>query len=489
MVLNNQIRQIILIRPIRQMEIRTRFAPSPTGYLHIGHLRTALYSYALAQSQGGKMILRVEDTDRNRYVPGSIEKIYEMLKLFGITWDEGPLIGGPHEPYVQSERVKAGLYKKYADKLLSDGHAYYCFCKKQTSEEIREEHLQKKITLRDPCRELIQKEIDEKIASGLIPAVRLKVPEHEKVSYHDFVIKKEISWDTSYIDEVMLYKSDGYPTYHLGVVVDDSLMEITHITRGPEWLPSVPVHLLLYKYLGFEVPQIGHLTAILDPAGGKLSKRKGSVSCQEFLNEGYLPEALLNFIMLLGWAPKDNREIFNLIDFIEEYPKGNLQVSNSVFDRKKLDWFNGFYIRQKSDSELVELLKPFVPEGGDQAILYKIVPLVKDRLVKLSDLSSFAGFFFTRPKVNPALFGSLDYKKHLGGALSNLSNLTNSTNWTNENISNSLTSLIAQNGWKTGDFYMSFRIALTGSKFTPPITESAVILGKEEVISRLASVL
>lgn len=463
-------------------ETRTRFAPSPTGFLHIGGLRTALYSYAFAKSQGGKFILRIEDTDQNRQIAGATQKILEILKIFGLTWDEGPVTGGQFAPYIQSERVKSGLYQKYAEKLVADNHAYYCFCPAKSKEEIKETHEQKIIELRDPCRDLPESEARKRIAAGEKAAIRLRVPENETVSFYDFVIKKEIAWETRNIDEVMLLKSDGFPTYHLGVVVDDALMQISHIIRGRDWLPSTPVHLLLFKYLGFKLPQIGHLTDILDPEGGKLSKRKGSVSCEEFLAEGYLPEAILNFIMLLGWAPKDNREIFSLKDFVANFQKGELQVANPVFNRDKLDWFNGVYLRQKTNEELVNLLIPYSPKNGDKKMLAKIVPIINDRLAKLADFASFAGFFFVKPKVEISLFGELAYKEHLSRAAEVLSG---AEPWNNEVIQTKLTDLIQKEGWKTGDFFMSFRIALTGSKFTPPITQSAEILGKKETLERL----
>lgn len=292
--------------------IRTRFAPSPTGYLHIGSLRTALYAYALAKHSQGDFILRIEDTDQKREVAGSVEKIYESLKIFGLNWDEGPGIGGPYIPYVQSERVKTGIYKEAAEKLVSEGHAFYCFCKPRSKDEIVEGR-SIKIELRDPCRTLTEDEVKEKLSAGEKPAIRLKVPENEKVSYIDYVSGKEVSWMSDIVDDAMLLKSDGFPTYHLAVVVDDTVMKITHILRGHDWQPSTPIHLLVYKFLGLEMPQLGHLTDILNADGhGKLSKRKGNVSCEQFLAEGYLPEALINFILLLGWAPKDNQELFTL---------------------------------------------------------------------------------------------------------------------------------------------------------------------------------
>lgn len=466
-------------------QIRTRFAPSPTGFLHVGSLRTALYSYAFAKSQGGKFVLRIEDTDRKRFVTGSVEKILEDLKLFNLNWDEGPQVGGSFAPYVQSERVSEGIYQKYAEKLIEQNHAFYCFCQAKEKEAIEEEHEQKVIEMRDPCRNLTKEEVKEKITSGIKPAIRLKVPDNEKISFYDFVLKKEISWESQFVDDVMLLKSDGFPTYHLAAPVDDALMEISHIIRGRDWLPSTPVHILIFKFLGLELPQIGHLTDILDPAGGKLSKRKGSVSVEEFFSEGYLPEAILNFIMLVGWAPKDNREIFTLEQFVENFQKGDLQTSNPVFNRKKLDWFNGYYIRQKSDEELAKLLKPFLPKGGSEEVLIKVIPLIKDRIGKLSDFSSFARFLFKRQKVEAALFGDLPFKEQLSKAVEALEK---SESWDNETIQNILNDLITRNGWKTGEFYMSLRIALSGSKFTPPITNCAEILGKEETLFRLSAV-
>ncbi len=455
-------------------EIRTRFAPSPTGFLHIGSLRTALYSYAFAKSQGGKFILRIEDTDKKRFVPGSVEKIYEVLKKFGLEWDEGP--------FVQSERTKERIYQQYAEKLISNRNAYYCFCPPKEKDEIEEEHEQKKIEMRDSCRNMPLEEAKKRLASGEKPAIRLKVPENEKISFFDFVLKKEISWESKFVDDVMLLKSDGFPTYHLAAPVDDALMKISHIIRGRDWLPSTPVHILLFKYLGFELPQIGHLTDILDPEGGKLSKRKGTVACEEFLADGYLPEAILNFIMLVGWAPKDNREVFTLGEFVENFQKGSLQTANPGFNRKKLDWFNGEYIRKTQNEKLKTLIFEFFGKKYAEDLIEKTLPLVKDRINKLLDYKTLAGFLFEKPKVDVSLFGNLAYREHLKSAAEALSQVDP---WTNENIQKKLTDLINEKGWKTGDFFMSFRIALSGSKFTPPITACAEILGKEETLLRL----
>lgn len=463
-------------------EIRSRFAPSPTGYLHIGSLRSALYEYAFPKNKGGKFILRIEDTDRTRYVPGATEKLISILKIFGLNWDEGPLVGGPYAPYIQSERVKTGIYKKYAEKLVTDGHAYYCFCPIKSKEEIKETHRQKIIELRDSCRSLSANEIKEKIGSGVKPAVRLRIPENQTISFFDFVLKKEVSWETEDIDEVMLLKSDGFPTYHLGVVADDAAMKITHILRALEWLPSTPIHLLLFKYLSFEIPQIGHITDILDPSGGKLSKRKGAVSCEEFLAEGYLPEAILNFIMLLGWAPKDNRELFTLGEFVKNFDKGELQTAHPVFNRVKLDWFNGLYVRKKTNQELAQLIKPFLKTKIEDSLIEKAIPLIKDRMVKLTDFEILAAPILGACPVMDKNCLSLIKKEHLERAAKVLGEISD---WKLETINQKLTDLIIKSDWKTGDFYMSLRIAVCGCKITPPINETMEILGKKETINRL----
>lgn len=468
-------------------KVRTRFAPSPTGFLHIGGLRTALYAYAQAKANNGDFVLRIEDTDRKRYVEGAVDKLIKMLKTFGINWDEGPEVGGPYQPYIQSERVKTGIYKEYAEKLIKDGHAYYCFCKEKTKEEIKKEHDDKKIEIRDVCRGLDLDESIKRVESGEKGAVRLKVPENEVVSYFDSIREKEISWNTNFVDDAMLLKSDGYPAYHLSVVVDDVEMGITHISRAHEWLPSTPIHILLYKYLGKKLPEIGHFTAILDPEGGKLSKRKGSVSCEDFLSRGYLPEAILNFIMLLGWAPKDNKEMFSLQEFVKAFNSGNLQVSNPIFNIDKLDWFNGQYIRNMSDSSLKDQFLNFDGRLGklNEKTQMAITKLIKDRVKRLDEIRSLAGFFFEAPSVDKSLFLP-EYIEHLKSALKVVSNLEN---WEIDSLNNNLMSEIKDKGYKVGDFFMTLRIAITGSKFTPPINDSIIILGRDEVVSRIGKLI
>ncbi len=438
--------------------IRTRFAPSPTGYLHIGGLRTALYSYALAKHSGGKFYLRIDDTDKKREVAGAREKIFEILKLFRISWDE--------KPVVQSERVKTGVYERAAMSLIRSGHAFYCNCPPRN---VKESGVPK--VLRDPCR-------NKNLSSG---AIKLMVPEGKEIEFYDFVMDRKVSWNSSEVADTILLKSDGFPTYHLAVVVDDHEMGITHVIRGVEWLSSTPIHLLVYDYLGIEAPLIGHISSILDPSGGKLSKRKGNVAVEQFLEEGYLPEAIINFVVLLGWSPKDNRELFTLEEFIKAFDIKGLQKSNPIFNKDKLDWFNGYYIRKKSDGELLHLLKPFVTNGFDESLMPRIIPLVKERLTKLSDFENLAGFFFAFRKPAPNLFGK-NYKLHLQEALKVISQLED---FNLDSLNEGLMRAVKMNNFRTGDFFMDLRVAVTGSKVTPPINESMVILGKEETVKRL----
>lgn len=437
--------------------IRTRFAPSPTGFLHIGSLRTALYAYALAKHEGGDFILRIEDTDQKREVSGATEALKSTLKKFNLNWDEF---------YVQSERLS--LYKKAAEKLVKGGHAFYCECKPRNA---KEEGFSS--NLRDPCRE-------KNLTSG---AVKLKVPDGKIVSYYDFVHKKEISWNTDSVYDATLLKSDGFPTYHLAAMVDDLDMKISHILRGHDWLPSTPIHLLVFEYLGGKRPEIGHLTDILSSeTGKKLSKRRDSVFVEKFLDEGYLPEALLNFIMLLGWAPKDNRELFTLEEFVENFDINGFQEANPRFLIDKLDWFNGEYIRQKSDEELLKLLKPFVPNSVNENKIKEVVPLIKDRLKKLSDFDSLAGYIFKKSEeIDPIKFTS-DYVSHIAAANATLSNIQS---WEPKDINESLNDTIKKGSYLTGDFYMDLRGTISGNKFTPPLNETLVPIGKEEVLKRL----
>jgi len=428
--------------------MRTRFAPSPTGSMHIGNLRTAFYAYALAKHSNGDFILRIEDTDKKREKEGGVGEIKSLLTQFSIKWDE---------LYIQSERLS--LYKENAERLVKENHAFYCQCEAKNAKDDGFS-----TELRDPCRE-------KKLTSG---AIKLKVPDSEGIGFIDFVINKKVSWSTSIIGDATLLKSDGYPTYHLAVVVDDHDMKITHLLRGHDWMPSTPIHLLVYKYLGFNIPEIGHLTDIMDPDGGKLSKRKGSTTVKGLLDDGYLPEALFNFVILCGWAPKNNKELFTLEEFVKEFDEAGFQKSNPVFNREKLDWFNGQYIRNLRLEDLNSQLSILNSQFGklEKEKQLGITKLLQDRIKKLSEFGELAKFFWQRPDVDQKLFGD-SYKQHLAKAIEAIEN------------DKDLMEVIKENNFKTGDFFMSLRIAITGMKFTPPINESIAILGKKETIARL----
>lgn len=439
------------------LKVRTRFAPSPTGSMHIGNLRTAFYAYALAKHNDGDFILRIEDTDKKREKDGGKEEIKSILETFKIKWDEY---------YIQSERLD--LYKEAAEKLVASGHAFYCQCEAKNAKEDGFSNV-----LRDPCR-------DKNLTSG---AIKLKVPDGEGISFTDFVLKKKVSWGTSTVMDATLLKSDGYPTYHLAVVVDDHAMNVTHVLRGHDWLPSTPIHLLVYKYLEYDVPEIGHLTDILDPEGGKLSKRKGSTSVVGLLSDGYLPEALFNFVILCGWAPKDNQELFDLSSFVKSFDSNGFQISNPTFNREKLDWFNGEYIRKLDIQTLINKFDQF-SEGFKKMDLKEkelITKLVQERIKKLNEIELLAGFFWNEINVDKTLFGE-NYKVHLEKALDVVKSLNV---FDLEHLNNELMLAVKDNDFKTGEFFMSLRIAVTAQKFTPPINESIIILGKEKTIERI----
>ncbi len=441
-------------------KVRTRFAPSPTGSLHVGSLRTAAYAFALAKHENGDFLLRIEDTDQKREVSGAREKLQEVLKTFGITWDEF---------YVQSDRAKEGVYKKAAEKLVAEGRAFYCECEARNA---KVEGFSK--VLRDPCR-------DKGLTSG---AIKLKVPDNEKVSYFDLVIKKDISWSTNDVADTTLLKSDGvFPTYHLAVVIDDTEMKISHVLRGYDWMPSTPIHLLVYKYLGYEVPAIGHLTDIQDVNGGKLSKRKGSFSCEALLSEGYLPEAILNFIILLGWAPKDNREMFTLGEFVEHFDIKGFQKSNPVYNLAKLDWFNGQYIRKFSDEELATRLIDLYGNKYPEDKIKALAPLVKDRIKKLSEFESLAGYIFEEREPIKLTDRYLDHISNATTALSQVSE------WTKPLVDSALMDTVTSNNFKTGEFFQDMRGTIAGSPVTPPLNDTLIIMGKDETLKRLHNAL
>jgi glutamyl-tRNA synthetase len=452
-------------------QIVTRFAPSPTGNLHIGGLRTALYAYALARQNQGTFILRIEDTDQKREVEGSAEGIEKMMKTFGLEWDA---------LYKQSDRARAGEYRKAAEKLVAEGHAFYCQCGPRNA---KVEGYSKE--LRDPCR-------DKGLTSG---AIKLRVPDNEEVTYYDFVFKKEITWNTSDVADAVLLKSDGeFATYHLALAVDDNYMGVTHIFRGYDWLPSTPIHILVFKYLGFTLPQLGHLTDIQEVGGGKLSKRKGSYSCQALVEEeGYLPEALLNFVSLLGWAPKDNKEMFTLTEFVEVFNLEGLQKSNPAYNKEKLDWFNREYIKLLSTEEKEVYVKKALSEMviGD-SLLKKLTPIILERASSFNEIKKMKedgelDYYINRPmvdleKVSWKGEGTDKAKVHLEKALELMRSISLSE-WNAAHIKETVWPYAEEVG--RGNVLWPIRFTLSGKDKSPDPFILSEILGKDETIARL----
>lgn len=472
------------------MKVRTRMAPSPTGELHVGSLSIALKNYVFAKKHGGKFILRIEDTDKVREVENGVAQIQEILKKYGITWDEGPGVGGEHGPYIQSERLD--LYTKYANELVADKKAYYCFCSQDRLEKLRDEQRKQKIPPKydGHCKSLSREEIETKLSAGESYVIRLDVPKNEEVSFTD-LIRGDIAFNSSTIDDQVLMKSDGFPTYHMAVVVDDHLMDITHIMRGEEWISSTPKHILLYKAFGWDLPVFAHIPVFLNPDGkGKMSKRKGTVSAQSFLDRGYLPEAILNFFMILGWARKDEVEIMTLDEYIKLFDPKDVSPSSVVFDIKKLNWINGMYIRKLSLEQLTKEVQPFLPDDFPTNKTAVILPLIHERLETLADIEELTSYFYRPIQVDTALLlkksSQEEVSAQLTKTISALSSL-DEKDWNVEAIETAIRDLAQTNEWKPGQYFMMLRIAATGSKATPPLFDTLFAIGKQTLLDRLSS--
>jgi len=475
---------MVKLAMIDNKTVRTRIAPSPTGELHIGTLRTLLYDYALARKYNGQFIFRLEDTDQKRYVTGSEKRLLKTINAYGLNWDEGPDIGGPFGPYVQTERLE--IYNKYIKELIDKGFAYYCFCSQERLDNLRvTQKASQKIPRYDQhCLKLSKDEIQKNLDNKVSYTIRLIVPKNETIIFED-AIRGKIKFNTNEIDDQVLIKSNGIPTYHFAAVVDDHLMKITHVFRGEEWLTSTPKHLLLYRYFGWEAPIFAHLTVLLNPDGkGKMSKRSGSTHAKTFLEEGYLPEAMLNFLMLLGWNPGTEKEFFTLEEFIKEFDISHLHKKSPIFDRKKLDYINGYYLRQKNDEELSVLFKKFLPQASDDQIKI-LIPVLKERIVKLSDLPIQTKFLFENIEYKKSLL--LEYKDKILDSKLVIDMLSKTKEIFNDfsNLQERLTNLIKENNWNIGEYFMVFRVAICGSKFTPPIVDCLPALGQEKTLKKL----
>jgi len=489
--------------------IRTRFAPSPTGFVHIGSLRTALFAFLFARHNNGTNLLRIEDTDQNRLVEGSLENMLSVFEQMGITFDEGPYVEsavikqkGEYGPYIQSERKAKGIYQKYAEQLVQEKKAYYCFCSEARLEEMRKEQaaLKKPPMYDRRCRNLPSDEINKQLAefksAGKNPVIRFAIPLEGKTVIRD-LIYGDITYENKILDDQIILKADGFPTYHLAVVVDDHFMEISHVIRGEEWIPSTPKHLLIYEALGWKPTQFAHLPLIVNPDKTKLSKRQGDVAVEDYLKAGYSPEVLINFIVLLGWNPKTEQEIFSLNELVKQFDLAKVNNSNAVFDKNKLDWISGQYIRTKTEKELAESLKPFWQESGvgiakyGDDYLQAIASLEKERLKKLSEIGERTKYFFEAPDYEGSLLvWKKSDKQKTRLAIEGLAELLKSVdNFGKENLETKIKEFIAEKNYDNGSVLWPLRVALTGQEKSPgPFEVCATLalgLGKEEVLKRL----
>jgi glutamyl-tRNA synthetase len=489
--------------------VRVRYAPSPTGFPHIGNIRTALFNWLYARHCGGKFIVRIEDTDQSRKVEGALEAILDSLRWMGLDWDEGPEVGGDYGPYIQSERLE--LYRKYVQQLLDNGNAYKCYCTSERLERMRAEILERKESARSydrHCRNLIDKERAELEAKGVASVVRLKVPLDGQTTFHD-LIRGDITFSNSELDDLVLFKSDGYPTYHLANIVDDHLMKITHVMRADEWLSSTPRHVLLYKAFGWEPPLFAHLPMILGPDKSKLSKRHGATALVEYRDRGYLPEAMLNFLALLGWALDDKTEIMSRDELIKHFTIEHISKTAAVFSQDKLIWMNGMYIRELNDADFVARALPFLERDLLASVacplskdyLMQIAPLMRERVKVFGGtpalggvaaeegIAEQAGFFFLDEleyDTNMLLVKGMDKQKAASGLRAAKERLAGCT-FEHDALESTLRPLADELGVKTGMLFGAIRIAVTGRTAAPPLFQTMAVLGRERCVKRMAS--
>lgn len=473
------------------MEVRTRFAPSPTGYMHIGNLRTALYEYLIAKSQGGKFILRIEDTDQERQVEGAVDVIYNTMRMTGLHHDEGPDIGGEYGPYVQSERM--GMYMDYAKELVEKGEAYYCFCTKERLESLKESNAEGAAFAKYDrhCLGLSKEEVQAKLDAGVPFVIRQKMPYSGTTTFSD-VVYGDITVENTELDDQILMKADGFPTYNFANVVDDHLMHITHVVRGSEYLSSTPKYNLLYKAFGWEPPVYVHLPAVMRDAHHKLSKRHGDKSFEDLVREGYVVEAIVNYIALLGWSPSGTQEIFSLKELEENFDMAGLSKSPAIFDIKKLTWMNSEYLKAMDFDKYYALAEPKLKEAlGDTDLdLKKIAALLQKRLETLNDIPGLVEFFKTLPEYGTELYTHKKMKTNDEIALSSLEAalpvLENLEDWNTTSIHDALMALVGELGIKNGQLLWPVRTALSGEPTSPGgAMELADILGKEESLRRI----
>ena len=473
------------------MKIRTRFAPSPTGRMHVGNLRTALYAYLIAKHEGGDFILRIEDTDQERLVEGAVDIIYRTLKKTGLVHDEGPDKDGGVGPYVQSERQKSGIYLEYAKKLIEKGEAYYCFCDKERLAGLTRTVAGKEINVYDKhCLSLSKEEVEEKLASGIPYVIRQNNPMEGETVFHD-EIYGDIAVNNAELDDMILIKSDGYPTYNFANVVDDHLLGITHVVRGNEYLSSSPKYNRLYEAFGWEVPVYVHCPLITDEEHNKLSKRCGHSSYEDLIEQGFLTEAVVNFVALLGWSPSDNREIFTLEELTKAFDYRHMSKSPAVFDYTKLKWMNGEYIKQMDFDSFYEMALPYLQEALKKPLdLKKIAEMVKTRIEVFPDIPALVDFFETLPEYDAAMYTHKKMKTTTESSLEVLKELLpvleKQEDYSNDALYQTLCDFVAKKGCKNGYVLWPVRTAVSGKQMTPAgATEIMEIIGKEEALSRI----
>jgi glutamyl-tRNA synthetase len=482
------------------MRIKTRIAPSPTGYGHVGHLRTMLYDYAFAKKHKGTFLVRIEDTDQNRFVNDSSEQFLKLIEEMNLTWDEGPKVGGGNGPYYQSERLH--IYKKYYDELISKGHAYYCFCSKERIDDLKKEQRAKGVKFPKydrKCLSLSPEEIERKLINKEPYVIRLKVPKNETLVFKDEVYG-EITFNSDDVEDKILIKSDGFPVYHFAVVVDDHLMNVSHVMRGNDWLSSAPIHVLLYKAFGWDMPIYAHLPNLKDKdSTSKMSKRKGSFFVTQFLEEGYVKEALLNFVMFLGWNPGTEKEIYSVKEFVKDFSIERIGKTDLVvFDRDKLDWMNGYYIRNFSDTRLLREIaywadnyNPTVASLISENVTYfkKVLKIVKDRLKKLNEIPELVDYFFNDFDVDLNLVNKYSKSPNEGLKIAEsyieLLQDIKASDWQADFLHDSCFENLTKLEMKPKQAFMTLRGVLTNKTQTPQLFDVMEVLGKTKVLKRL----
>ncbi|MCK4368692.1 MAG: glutamate--tRNA ligase [Dehalococcoidales bacterium] len=479
--------------------VRVRYAPSPTGYPHVGNIRTALFNWLFARHHGGSFIVRIEDTDVTRKVKGAVRAILDSLRWLGLDWDEGPEVGGDCGPYFQSQRLE--IYKETAERLISQGDAYHCYCSPQRLEEMRAEQVRRK---QPPgydrhCRDLTPEERAKKEAEGIVPVVRFKVPLEGRTRFND-LIYGDVVFENNTLDDFILLKSDGYPTYHLANVVDDHAMEVSHVIRAEEWISSTPRHLLLYQALGLEPPQFVHHPMILGPDRAKLSKRHGAVSILDYREQGYLPQTMFNFLALIGWSLDDKTEIMSRQALVDNFSLERISKTGAIFNREKLDWMNGVYIRSLTADEFFEAVQPYLMMDmaagealiSDEQYVRKILPLVQERAKKLADVPALTRFFFELQldlDLQTLIVTGMDVQSTRKALEVVRERLEKLEPFDENSLEALLRPLATELGLKTGQLFGTLRVTATGETAAPPLFQTMAVLGRKRCLKRIEAAL